>query len=51
MPECDMTPDEREQFEREQLHHEQDAEGSASERDTAQLPASVTVPVILNNPD
>jgi hypothetical protein len=52
MREGEMTPDERERFEREHLHHEdvQDS-GPASETDSQSRPDPITVPVVVGNPD
>lgn len=53
MAERDMTPEERERFEREQVHDEdrQDSGGPASETDSQSKPEPITAPVVVGNPD
>ena len=53
MPERDMTPDERERFEREELHHEDPADhaGPASDTESGTKPSPITTPVVVGNPD
>jgi len=53
MPERDMTPDERERFEREQVHHDnvQDSAGPGSEADSEARSEPTIAPVVVGNPD
>jgi hypothetical protein len=53
MAEHEMTPDARERFEREQVHHEdaRDSGGPASETDSESKPAPISAPVVIGNPD
>jgi hypothetical protein len=54
MAERDMTPDERERFEQEILHHEdkeKDLGGPASEPEVREEQKKPEAPVVLPNPD
>ena len=49
----EITPEERERFERQRVHHEdsRNANGPASETDSESKPEPITTPVIVGNSD
>jgi len=53
MAEPEMTPDERERFEREQIHHQdvRDSARPASQADSERTPQSITTSIVIGNPD